>query len=87
MKYILVIYLCSMASGECPQSSTAPYQYDNHTNCVENGYKVAFNTFKNIEEIEGILQNEVEEQKIAIKFECREVNFPKPIIPPKKPKV
>ena len=52
MKYILVLYMCSMLSGKCPSSSVAGYQFTNHYDCVDAGYAVAQSTFRNLEELE-----------------------------------
>ena len=48
MKWILVLYVCSMASNECPNHSITGYQFNSYYDCVLNGYKVAHNTFKNL---------------------------------------
>ena len=52
MKYILVLYMCSMLSGNCPSSSIAGYQFTNFYDCVDAGYAVAQSTYRNLEELE-----------------------------------
>jgi len=51
---------------------------------------VAHNTFKGLEQTEEMDREQVEREKLVVKFECRPVNLPKEpkiIIPKKKPKV
>ena len=50
MKFYLVIYLCSIISGQCPSNSITALSYGSHYDCVVDGYRVAHNTFKNLEE-------------------------------------
>ena len=53
MKYILVLYLCSMVSGECPSSTISMYQFENHYDCVNAGYGVSQQTFRNLEDLKS----------------------------------
>ena len=55
--------------------------------CVQNGYRVAHNTFKALEELEEFDREYVENNKIVVKFECQEIRVPEPIMPRQKPKV
>ena len=71
MKYILILYMCSMATGECPSSTIAGYQFTNHYDCVNAGYGVAQKTFRSLEELEDFERDYIEKEKIAIKFECK----------------
>ena len=73
MKFILVLYMCSMATNQCPTNTIPGLQFDNHYDCVANGYRVAHNTFKNLEETEEFDREQVEREKLVIKFECREL--------------
>ena len=73
MKYILVLYMCSMATGQCPSSTIAGYQFTSHYDCVNAGYAVAQSTFRNLEELEEYNRDYIEQSKIVVKFECREV--------------
>ena len=73
MKYILVLYMCSMLSNTCPSSTIAGYQFTNHYDCVNAGYAVAQSTFRNLENTEEYNRDYIENSKIVIKFECREV--------------
>ena len=71
MKWILILYICSMNTNNCPDSSITPYQFDTHYDCVEAGYKMAYNKFVNLEKMEDLDKDFLEEKKIVIKFECR----------------
>tara|TARA_Y100001937_G_C7087020_1_gene315808 strand:+ start:455 stop:691 length:237 start_codon:yes stop_codon:yes gene_type:complete len=73
MKYILILYICTMTSGTCPSSTVSGYQFDTHYDCVEAGYKLAYNNYKNLEDLEEFEKNYIEENKIVVKFECRDI--------------
>ena len=73
MKYILVLYLCSMVSGECPSSTISMYQFDNHYDCVDAGYGVSQQTFRNLEVLEEWDKDYINEHKIAVRFECKKL--------------
>ena len=73
MKYVLVLYMCSMLSGKCPSSTFAGYQFTNHYDCVNAGYAIAQKTFRNLKELEDLEQQYINEKKIVIKFECKEI--------------
>ena len=73
MKYILVLYMCSMLSNNCPQSTIAGYQFNTHYDCVNAGYAIAQSTFRNLKELEEWDREYLEQSKIVVKFECREV--------------
>jgi len=86
-KYLLIMYMCSMVSGQCPSSHVTGYSFESHAACVEQGYKVAHNTFRSLEDTEEMEREYIETARIVIRFDCQAVEVPKPIIPPKKPKV
>ena len=73
MKYILVLYMCSMLSNNCPTSTISGYQFNTHYDCVNAGYAVAQSTFRNLKELEEWDRQYLEQSKIVVKFECREV--------------
>ena len=73
MKYILVLYMCSMINNSCPTSTVAGYQFVSHYDCVNAGYAVAQSTFRNLEELEEYNRDYIEQSKIVVKFECREI--------------
>ena len=73
MKYILVLYMCSMLSNNCPTSTISGYQFNTHYDCVNAGYAVAQSTFRNLKELEEWDREYLEQSKIVVKFECKEV--------------
>ena len=73
MKYILILYMCSMVSGECPTSTISGYQFESHYQCVDAGYGVSQQTFRNLEDLEDWSREYIEQEKIAIRFECKEL--------------
>ncbi len=74
MKYVLILYMCSMVSGECPSSNVSGYQFDNHYDCVVSGYKQAYNAFHGLQEMEEFERTYIEDEKLVIKFECKGLN-------------
>lgn len=84
-KFILVLHLCSMVTGECPSSHySVKASFSSHYDCVLNGYAVAQQTFKNLKEIEDVEQDIIEQSKMVVKFECKPINI---IVPKPKQKV
>ena len=73
MKYILILYMCSTISGQCPSSTVAGYQFTNHYDCVASGYRIAHNTFLNLKELEEFEKDYIEKERIVVKFECKEL--------------
>ena len=62
-----------MINNSCPSSSIAGYQFTNHFDCVDAGYAVAQSTFRNLQEMEEYEREVIENKKLVIKFECREI--------------
>ena len=73
MKYILVLYMCSMINNSCPENTIAGYQFTTHFDCVNAGYAIAQNTCRNLQEMEEYEREVIENKKLVIKFECREI--------------
>ena len=48
-------------------------QFNTHYDCVNAGYAVAQSTFRNLKELEEWDREYLEQSKIVVKFECREV--------------
>ncbi len=65
--------MCSMVTGECPSSTISGYQFESHYQCVDAGYGVSQQTFRNLEDLEEWNREYVEQEKIAIRFECKEL--------------
>ena len=62
-----------MLGNTCPTSTIAGYQFTSFYDCVDAGYAVAQSTFRNLENTEEYNRDYIENSKIVIKFECREV--------------
>ena len=73
MKYLLVLYMCSITTGQCPSSTISGYQFNSHYDCINSGYAIAQSTFRNLKELPEWDIPDFEEQKIVIKFECKQV--------------
>ena len=74
MKFVLMLYICSMVSNECQQSIISGYQFDSHNECVFAGYGVAQHTFQNLQETEDFEKDYIEQEQLAVKFECKGLN-------------
>ena len=73
MKYLLILYLCSVNTGQCPSNTISGFQFSSHYDCVNAGYAIAQKTFRNLQELEEWDVNHINENKIVVKFECKEV--------------
>ena len=73
MKYLLILYMCSMATGQCPSSTVAGYQFTTHYDCVDAGYAIAQKTYRNLKELEDWDKQHINKNKLVIKFECKEI--------------
>jgi len=73
MKYILILYMCNMTTGQCPNNSISGYQFASHYDCVNAGYAIAQKTYRNLSELEEWDIDHINKNKIVVKFECREI--------------
>jgi len=78
MKFILVLHLCSMLTGQCNQSLTVNMEFNDHRSCALAGYDISG---KSLEQLDP---NRVNEQELAVRFQCKKIRN-KPIIPLPKP--
>jgi len=74
MKYILILYMCSMNTGQCPNSSISGYQFESHYDCVNAGYAIAQKTYRNLKELEDWDTDYINKNKIVVKFECKGIS-------------
>ena len=79
MKYVLILYLCSMLDNSCFESTITSHEYPTYYDCALSGYKLSHITLMNLD------PGRIEEQQLAVKYECRGVKVH--IIPPQKPNV
>ena len=65
MKFFLVLYLCSMITGQCTDHHIPGYSFESHYDCAIAGYALSQDEY-----YFGL--DKINEQRLAIKFECRE---------------
>jgi len=68
MKFILILYICSFNTGECPNWSITGKEFSTHKECVLMGYREAYSTFRELE------AEEVALDRLIVKFDCKRVN-------------
>ncbi len=68
MKFLLVLHLCSMITQTCPNMMYPQKVYESWSECIDVGYKISQLTFNKLD------KNVVNKQKLAIKFECKEIS-------------
>ena len=73
MKYILVLHICSLLSGQCFESQVTGYMFNSHYDCAVGGYQISGQTFKTLKNDDYIGLDRINKEKIAIKFECKEL--------------
>ena len=73
MKYLLILYLCSMNTNQCTSTSVSGYTFTSHYDCVNAGYAVAQKTFRYLKELPEWDKPDFEKNKIVVKFECKEL--------------
>tara|TARA_X000000950_G_C13681118_1_gene563991 strand:- start:316 stop:519 length:204 start_codon:yes stop_codon:yes gene_type:complete len=62
-----------MINNSCPTSTIAGYEFNTHYDCVDAGYAIAQQTFRNLKDYEEYQREILEKQKLVIKFECKEI--------------
>jgi hypothetical protein len=78
MKFILVLHLCSMLAGQCYESVHVNMEFKDHRSCALAGYEISGKS------LEQLNPDRVNQEQLAVKFECRKIQN-KPIIPLPKP--
>tara|TARA_B100000989_G_scaffold269921_1_gene225692 strand:+ start:1616 stop:1852 length:237 start_codon:yes stop_codon:yes gene_type:complete len=73
MKYILILHLCSMLNNTCSSQSIPGYQFKSHYDCIDAGYAISQQTFRNLETFEQFNKEYIDQSKTVIKFECKEI--------------
>lgn len=77
MNFVLNLIICSALSNSCLPPYRYPDLFDDGYSCMIAG------NYKSIEKLEEIGKEDVNKNKIFIKFLCTE----EVIVPPKKPKI
>ena len=85
-KFYIVLYMCSMLSGQCPSYNYTGHSFNSHTECIEFGYRIAYGTFRELEQMQDFTKEYIENSRIAVKFECKPIEVKQPVVPPPKPK-
>ena len=70
MKYVLILYVCSFinqANPFCNESHIVPLEFETYKECILQGYKSSHNT------LVQLYEDRIEEEKLAIKFDCKGV--------------
>ncbi len=67
MKFILILYVCSLVDGKCPVSSYLPYEFNNHLSCALAGYQYSYKALVELD------PETVNKEKLVVKFECKKL--------------
>ena len=62
-----------MTTNQCPSSNVPGYSFASHYDCVDAGYAIAQKTFRNLKQLPEWDIPDFEEDKIVIKFECKQI--------------
>ncbi len=73
MKYLLILHMCSFLTQTCPGMMYPNGLHDTWLQCSQEGYKKA------AELINSLDPDVVNANKIAIKFECKEIDPNTPV--------
>jgi hypothetical protein len=63
------------------ESSIPGLTYGSHYDCALGGYKMAYKTFQVLKDDDYYGLDRINDEKIAIKFECKELDTKKPGTP------
>ena len=71
MKFVLILYLCSFATEpQCFQEQIISQEFTNYHQCITQGYMHSYSRLKMFD------PDEVNEKRLAIRFNCKEVGIP-----------
>ena len=73
MKFILVLYLCSMLNGKCIEPQIPGYQFESHYDCALAGYAMSQQSLKMLSTDEYYGIERINQERLAIRFECRQL--------------
>ena len=68
MKFLLILHLCSVVTQTCPNMMHPQKVYNSWAECSKAGYDLVQSTFDKLD------KNVVNKQKLALKFECKEIS-------------
>ena len=72
MKFVLTLYLFTFVDIQYPvplASHIVPLQFDSYKDCILHGDRSSHNTLKEL------YDDRIEDGRLAIKFECREITI------------
>ena len=71
IKYVLILHLCTyFGQVVCTSQKVMPYEYTSYHDCITQGYVLSYKEMMEMDKVK------VEQDKIAIKFQCRQVEVP-----------
>ena len=74
MKFILILHLCSVISGQCIEYQTPGYMFKSHYDCAIAGYALSQESMKLLAEDQDYYgKDRINTEKLAIRFQCKEL--------------
>ena len=71
IKYVLILHLCTyFGQAVCTSQKILPYEFNNYYDCITQGYMHSY------KELTQMPKAEVEQKKLAIRFQCKQVDVP-----------
>ena len=71
IKYVLILHLCTYINqAVCTSQKVLPYEFTSYHDCITQGY---IHSYK---ELMTMDKNKVEQDKLAIRFQCKQVDVP-----------
>ena len=72
-QFVLILYLCSFVNIEpvCLPGKILSLEFNNYNKCILEGYRQSYAHLKDLD------QDKVNEEKMAIKFQCKKINLEK----------
>lgn len=69
MKYVLILYICTISSQPyCQQDQIINEKFTNYYDCITKGYLYSYNHLTKMYD-----KDEVEQEKLAVKFHCKDM--------------
>ena len=69
MKFMLVMYICSVVAGQCGEGIQDPIIYTTHKDCALAGYT------KSIEVLTDMDEKDVNTNRLFFSFTCTQVDY------------
>jgi hypothetical protein len=66
-KFIIVLHLCSMITGQCPSSHfSVKNGFETYYDCALNGYAVAQQTYMELKKLENVDADHIEKNRLVL---------------------